>query len=222
MSTTLHECHTKEETVADAIAADLRMNILHGMIKAGTKLREEELSKRYNSSRTPVREAFRILQYENLISYSPFVGVTASRITRKFMEDTWALLCLLERHAAELSVFNATEEELLALRGLRDKILSLHPEDLNGFILTNSQFHLILGKLSGNRELEKAVARNWGSIRSYQILAFEQNIPSRLTHASHEHARVIQAIIDRDIERTREHLQEHLDNSWNRNERCIV
>jgi|GEM_PF-1985244 len=211
----------RSESIAEEIAADLRMRILHGTITAGTKLREIELSKRYNSSRTPIREAFRILQQENLISYSPFVGVTTIALTQKFLEDSGALRRVLESFAVELGIINITEKDMVFLAGLKEKMAYMEPDNTDEFNALNQMFHLMLGQMSKNRELEKAIIRAWNSTLSFRTLSMEQYLPDRIASASLEHINVIQAMLNRNITDGVKYLHEHFDRSLERNKKCV-
>lgn len=79
----------------------------------------------------------------------------------------------------------------------------------------------MLGHMSGNRELEKAIIQAWYSTRSFRILSMEQHMPGRVSLASLEHIKVIQAVMDRNAKEGVRYLKEHFDLSLARNKRCI-
>ncbi len=100
----------------DVVFQTLRAAILRGELKPGERLMELQLAAKLGVSRTPIREAIRMLEQEGLAITIPRKGAEVARMTEKDMEDVLQIRCALEELAARLSCDNITEEELRELK----------------------------------------------------------------------------------------------------------
>ena len=103
----------KKESLVLQISNRLRKEILEGVYKPKEKLIEEDMTKRFNISRSPVRESFRVLEAENLINIIPGKGAFVTNIEEKDIDRIYELRIVLEGLAAKLACRNITDEELL-------------------------------------------------------------------------------------------------------------
>src|SRR5687767_13285702 len=87
-------------TRSERLVEQLRLDIVHGTLPGGTRLTEESLAERYGVSRTPVREALRLLARESLLAYAPRAGYTVSTIDLQEMDDLYVIRCAIEEQAA--------------------------------------------------------------------------------------------------------------------------
>jgi DNA-binding GntR family transcriptional regulator len=198
-------------STAENIASELRRLILSGTLKPGTKLKEEEICKQLHVSRTPLREAFRMLQSERLVTYTRYVGVSVAELSAKFVEDNWDLRTMLESYAAKQVVFNATKEEIEELYKLKKIMLDIKPNEIEKFEKYDKKFHLMIAHLSGNTELENLIIKMWDNSLSLRIIAVQNK--KRITSGCKEHTNVIQAIYERNAKKAVKYMQEHLDNA---------
>ncbi|MFD4820162.1 GntR family transcriptional regulator [Peribacillus butanolivorans] len=196
-------------STAENLASEIRKLILNGTLKPGTKLKEEDICKQLHVSRTPLREAFRMLQSESLVSYTRYVGVSVAELSAKFVEDNWDLRALLECYAAKQVVFNATKEEIEELYKLKKIMLEIKPNEIEKFEENDKKFHLTIARLSGNSELENLIIKMWDNALSLRIIAVQNK--NRITSACKEHAAVIQAIYERNAKKAVKYMQEHLN-----------
>lgn len=201
----------KRHSTAENIASELRRLILNGSLKPGTKLTEEHLCKDLHVSRTPLREAFRMLQSEKLLTYTRYVGVSVAQLSAKFLEDNWDIRALLESYAAKMVVFNATREDIEELYQLKKIMLEIKPNDFEKFTEYDKKFHLTIAKLSGNLELENLIKRMWDNALTLRIIAVQNK--NRIARSCKEHAAVIQAIYERDAKKAVKYMNEHLNKS---------
>ncbi len=94
------------------------MAILSGVLGPGARLRQEELAEVFGTSRIPVREALRALEYEGLVSSEPHRGFTVTALDADDVEEVYALRILLESEAVRLALPLLTDEDLEELEVL--------------------------------------------------------------------------------------------------------
>jgi len=109
-----------ESTKADEIALVLEEAIVSGELEPGQVLRQEELSERFDVSRTPVREALRRLAALGLVSFIPNRGVRVRTITMEELREAFLVRAELESLATEIAAPRFTEAELLELELAED------------------------------------------------------------------------------------------------------
>ncbi len=93
----------KQESIAEQVAEKIRKAILDGELAAGSKVTEHDICNQLNVSRTPVREAFRILQAEGYLTYKPRFGVFVTKLSLQDVYDIWEVRILVEEEIARKS-----------------------------------------------------------------------------------------------------------------------
>src|SRR5205814_7968135 len=106
---------TTDTTKADDLALVIEEAIVSGELEPGTVLRQEQLSERFQVSRTPVREALRRLAALGLVSFVPNRGVRVRTISREELHEAFMVRAELESLATEVAAGKITEEELAEL-----------------------------------------------------------------------------------------------------------
>jgi len=150
--------HLKRNSFVDNICEYLRSAIYRLDFKLGEQINESKLMKQLDVSRSPIREAFRVLEGEGLIERVPQRGVFVKGITLREIEESYSVRAVLEAMAAELAVSNKTEDKLQHLEDLINKMEeSAKKKDFKKFSLQNSKFHKIFIKMANNKELEKTL-----------------------------------------------------------------
>ena len=201
--------------LVDQIVEGLRKAITSGRLKPGEKLKEVEISKTLGVSRSPVREAFRILQVEGLVDIVPRKGVYVHQITRKDVEDIYQLREMIEVFAGRLSAENMTDEDIAELKKLWSKMKSLaKKEELNRYLMASSDFHNKLIACSRNKRLEAIYYGLRNSINSLRYIVHRTN--ERMDSSIREHQAIIEALKARDkdlVEKlSREHVRKGREN----------
>ena len=176
--------------------------------KPGERLVEEALSERYGVSRTPIREALRRLEQEQLViarqgaRYVPHFDVAE-------FEDIYRVRAAIERLAAEQACERASDEELAALRTTWKELLkdaSVEGDDAQPH--ADARFHMRVAELSKNAFLIDSLARINDRIWIIRVVDFSTE--KRVRAIGREHAALVEAIVDRDPERAGEAMQEHI------------
>ena len=135
------------------------MDILSGKIKHGEKLTELSICKKYNVSRTPVREAFRQLESDGLIENKPNRGAFVIGLNKRDISDLFDLRCLFEMQAVQWAIERMNEEEIDKLReNIEFMEFYTLKNDVDKVLQFNSIFHNIIYKGTKNRMLYKTLS----------------------------------------------------------------
>lgn len=129
-------------TLPQAAAERLRALIIEGALAPGTRLNERELSEQLGVSRTPLREAFRLLAAEGLVVQLPNRGVQVVALSRDDVRHAFEVMASLEGLAGELAAARVTAADLADLEALQGDLESAHRRrDLPGYYRVNRAIH---------------------------------------------------------------------------------
>jgi DNA-binding GntR family transcriptional regulator len=196
-------------STTDAVTNALREAILNGTLAPSTWLREDELSRQLNVSRTPVREALRRLSDEQLTVREVHRGtvvapmsiddVLAVYMVREMLEGLAAKMVARRSPAGAIAELNEIQHEMLA---------AADRNDTAALVRLNIDFHRVLRLASGNPYLDRFLVQVENAVRRFGASTFEQ--PGRTAVALQEHQAIIQAIADGDAELAEERAAEHM------------
>lgn len=196
----------------DVVFRTLRKGILHGDLKPGERLMEIQLANRLGVSRTPVREAIRMLELEGLVINSPHKGAQVARITEKDLQDVLEVREGLEELAVKLACERITEQELQELYEASRRFEKLTREKDSSITLlgeADEDFHAIIYQASGNRRLVQLINNLREQMFRYRVeyLKDEENLASLI----HEHDELWSSLKRRDINGARRNMRMHID-----------
>ena len=144
-------------TAQDLVLSALRDAILSGALAPGARLRQEELADVFGTSRIPVRESLRALEYEGLVSSEPHRGFTVTALDADDVEEVYDLRILLEGHAVRLAIPLLTDADLEELEELfRDMVAASTPDEE---LAARERFYLRLYSVTGRPRLVGLIAR---------------------------------------------------------------
>jgi len=199
------------KSIAETVAEIIRNAILMGKIKPGEKLKEHELCKELNVSRTPLREAYRLLQSQNLVSYSPYVGVTVVKLTPRFVEEMWFIKSQLVPQSVALAAEKASPEQVDSLFSIALELKNRCNESPELFHSLDSNLHLTIASFADNAELYKLLTNIYDSTVLARSLTV---VNSRsIKNSCDEHQRILDAIAAKDTQSATKHTQDHLERS---------
>jgi DNA-binding GntR family transcriptional regulator len=211
MATPEAEALPGARTIAQAIAAALRADIAAGSLRAGERLLQAELARRFNVSTTPVREAFAILQHEGLVRLHPQRGATVFVPSVEELHEHYEIRAALEALAAEKAALNFTAADAPPLRDILEAMHSC--TDADQYVELNHRFHMRLYKLSGRERLVNLIDNLRGASGAYLQIYAAEGVPSE--RLDHEHSEILAACEARDPGRaasaTRNHLTQTLE-----------
>ena len=147
------------QPLSAGLYTELQSDILSGAIPNGSKLTEQAICKKYNVSRTPVREAFRQLEADGLIENIPNRGAFVTGLTRRDISDLFDLRALFEVQAVEWAIKRMTSEDIDKLAETVEfmEFYTLK-DDVDKVLTFNSQFHSIIYAGTGNRMIQKTLS----------------------------------------------------------------
>lgn len=189
------------------IASILRKAIFSGDIKAGEELSLTDISNKLNVSRTPVREAFQILESENLLELRMNKGAIVKCIDDNFFKDYYEVRILLETKAIEKAINNGIDVSYLEKihNEFEKNIESSTEEDYKKY---NQNFHFYIWKNANNEKLFSILLSLWNG-PSFQIIGKRNYIDDSLE----EHKEIIEAIKEKNVKRVISCVETHLNTS---------
>ncbi|MGJ7509174.1 GntR family transcriptional regulator [Variovorax sp. GT1P44] len=194
----------------DQVASRLRTMLIEGQIAPGAKLNERELCEQLRVSRTPLREAIKLLAAEGLVDLLPNRGAVAVKLTEADVVNTFELLSMLEAMSGELAAQRITDGELAELRALHYEMMACFARrELSGYYRINARIHEAINDAAKNPVL----TNTYRSVNArVQSLRFRTNQnESKWADAVAEHERMIAALGARDPAAMRQVLIEHLN-----------
>lgn len=193
----------------DEVAAQLRDRIFAGELLPGTFLDEARLAEQLQISRTPLREALKVLTAEGLIRHEPRRGCFVNQVTEQDLDEIFPVIALLEGRCAREAAVNASDVDLLQLEVLHEK-LSRHAKAkrITDYYAANFAIHEAIITLANNRWLAQVI----GDLRKIVKLARLQQLhaPGRLDQSLSEHLAVFAALKARDPEGAEAAMRTHL------------
>lgn len=195
------------------VADRLRTLIYQHELKPGDAIDEMALCERFGISRTPLREALKVLNSEGLIELIPRRGSFVRRMDIEELNELFPVMAVLEGLCAREAVENCNRSELQKLQAMHDNLEVLAAQgDVDAYYEQNFTFHQAIQDLSGNKCLQRII----GDLRKVLRLArhMQLTIPGRLTASMEEHRQIMQAFRNRDPELADKNMQNHLRQQW--------
>jgi DNA-binding GntR family transcriptional regulator len=185
----------------------LRTAVMDGVLVPGQRLREIDVSDWLGMSRTPVREAFRRLERDGLITFVPHKGMTVTVLDHGAIMELYRMREVLEGTAASLAAQHATDAEIDVLRDLISLEIPL-TGDTKALAAHNVSFHNTIYSAAHNRYL----LRSLNGLRDSMALLGETtySVSGRIDAAINEHRTVVDAIARRDPALADKAMRAHL------------
>jgi len=193
----------------EEVAELLRQRIFRRELEPGSWIDELKLAEEYGISRTPLREALKVLAAEGLVTMKVRRGAYVTEVSEKDLADVYHLLALLESDAAGVVAARASDEELASLQTLHNE-LETAVDDRDRFFALNEQFHMRVLELARNRWREQMVA----DLRKVMKLNRHNSLlkSGRLEESLAEHRAIVAALTQRDAALTVQRMREHFEN----------
>jgi DNA-binding GntR family transcriptional regulator len=187
-------------TAQDLVLASVRKAILSGVLAPGARLRQEELAEVFGTSRIPVREALRALEYEGLVTSEPHRGFTVTALDADDVEEVYDLRILLESHAVRLALPVITDEDLDDLEELFQAMQAAPTPDEQ--LASRERFYLRLYSVTGRPRLVGLIMRLRQEVA--RVLRW-----ATIQHSSSIHEHFFEAVRVGDADRAVAHLSGH-------------
>jgi len=191
------------------VAEKLRAQIFAGQLPPGSFLDELALCERLEISRTPLREALKVLTAEGLLRHVPRRGCFVNEVSEQDLDEIFPVIALLEGRCAFEAARKASDADIAALDGLHER-LEQHARAgrINDYYATNLTIHEAIITLANNRWLAQAIA----DLRKILKLARLQQLhaPGRLAQSLAEHLAIYAALRSRNGEAAENAMRSHL------------
>lgn len=196
-------------SLPEAAAERLRSLIIEGQLAPGVRLNERELSEQLGVSRTPLREAFRMLAADGLLIQLPNRGAQVVSLSRDDIQHAFEVMAALEGLSGELAAARVTEPDLKALRGFQSEMELAHARrDLPTYYRVNRAIHDRINAVAGNPILTHSFRTLNARLHA---LRFRSNlVQAKWDHAVEEHREMIEALAAPNGERLRDLLVRHV------------
>ena len=193
----------------EEVAEQLRQRIFRRELEPGSWIDELKIAEEFGISRTPLREALKVLAAEGLVTMKVRRGAYVTEMSEKDLRDVYHLLSLLESDAAGVVAEHATEAQLKTLQDLHAE-LEAAVADREKFFAVNERFHMHLLEMADNRWRSQMVA----DLRKVMKLNRHNSLlkAGRIGESLAEHRAVMAAIEARDGEAAMARMREHFSN----------
>lgn len=200
-------------TLHDELLERLRQMIVDGDLAPGVKVPEKDLCEQFAVSRTPLREALKVLANEGLVTLTPNRGAMVSELTLSDLEETFPVMGALEALAGELACRHVTEPELKRIRQIHDRMTAhYHKGELSPYFALNQQIHELILDAARNPTLASLYRSLAGRVRQARYLS--NMSPERWAEAVAEHEAIIDALEARKGQTLSRILKTHLTNKF--------
>ncbi len=193
----------------EEVAELLRQRIFSNQLAPGSWIDELKLADEYGISRTPLREALKVLATEGLVTMKVRRGAYVTEINAKDQRDVYHLLSLLEADAASVVAASATDEQLQDLQSLHQALVAA-VADTDQFFAVNERFHMRLLEIADNRWRDQLVA----DLRKVMKLNRHHSLlkSGRVAESLSEHQALMNALLGRDPALSAKRMREHFAN----------
>ncbi len=191
------------------VAERLRAQIFAHELAPGSWLDEQSLAQQFGISRTPMREAIKVLASEGLVTTKMNRGAYVTEVDRRDLEQIFTVLSLLEGQAAKETASKATEEELNILDDLHHRLEKAAADrDVEQFFEINVKFHELIQDIASNTWMNGVIA----DLRKVLKLQRRDSLTrtGRLQNSLLEHREILQAILKRDPTAAEAAMRKHL------------
>jgi DNA-binding GntR family transcriptional regulator len=197
-------------TLAESLRQKLEGAIAAGHLEPGSRLDEQEIAQRFGVSRTPVREAFRLMAANNLVELRGRQGATVRAIKAEALIEMFQVMAELEGLCARLAarrVSQAWGSEISAIH--QRLIVSGETGDVDAFYDINQEFHEAIYEASRNAFLADQTRKLRNQVAAYRRRV--TRMPNRIADTVREHEAIMQAILAHDPERAHNTMRDHVN-----------
>ena len=203
--------HAEKRPLHEAVIDRLRDMIVHGDLVPQTKLNERVLCERLGISRTPLREAIKLLASEGLVELLPNRGAMVAPLDPQRVKEIFVVMGGLEALAGELACRDASDADISEIRALHYQMIAHHKRgELADYFHYNQLIHIKLVACAGNATLTQTYRSLNAHVRRARYMANLSR--ERWDKAVEEHEQILEALVKRDSKRLQQLLRDHLAN----------
>jgi DNA-binding GntR family transcriptional regulator len=201
----------QRRTLHDELTERLKDLIFEGHLLPGQKIPERELCERFGVSKTPLREALKVLASEGIVTLRPNRGAIVSTLTVEELDELFPVIGALEALAGEIACSRITDAEVVEIRKRHDAMVGhWKRRNLQRYFARNREIHEAILDATRNETLKSTYRGLSGRVLRARYIA--NMSPDRWAQAVAEHEAIIEALSERDGRRLSEILKAHLAN----------
>ena len=197
-------------TLTENLRLALEAAIAAGHLEPGARLDEQEIALRYGVSRTPVREALRLLAASNLVDLRGRQGATVRIIDRHMLIEMFQVMAELEGLCARLAARRLTPARKAKIIAIHERLKgAAEADDADRFYDVNQEFHEAIYEASCNTFLAEQTRKLRNQVAAYRRRV--TRMPNRIADTIREHEAVMSAIIGHDPDRAHATMRGHVN-----------
>ena len=195
------------------VATTIRDMIVQDVFKPGERIRERQLSEQLNVSRTPMREALKVLEGEKLVTLLPNRGAVVVDPAPSEVRELLEILGALEALGGRLATEKATVDEIAEIRALHFEMLAAFSrKDRLAYFKLNQRIHTSI--IAASRNVSLIETHSHFNARLYRVRYRSNQLNAKWQQAIDQHETIIQALEARDGELLSDQLSSHLGSTW--------
>lgn len=204
----------RRQSLHDQTVEELRLRLLEGRISPGARIPESALCAEFGISRTPLREAMKVLAAEGLLQLLPHRGAVATEVTAEQAQDLFQVLASLENLVGSLAAEKVTPAALDRLENLHERMLDFHGRRRRAdYFRLNVQIHIALAEIADNEVLLKTYFSLTQKAMRARYLANMSD--GRWDESAEEHDTIMDALRQKDGASLASALVHHAENTGN-------
>jgi DNA-binding GntR family transcriptional regulator len=197
-------------TLAESLRQKLEGAIAAGHLAPGSRLDEQEIAQRFGVSRTPVREAFRLMAANNLVELRGRQGATVRSIKAQALIEMFQVMAELEGLCARLAARRVSQTWGDEISNIHQRLVTASESgDIDEFYDINQEFHEAIYEASRNAFLADQTRRLRNQVAAYRRRV--THMPNRIADTIREHEAIMQAILAHDPERAHSAMRDHVN-----------
>ncbi len=199
----------KPRALYEDVAERLRTSIFSHEMPPGSWVDEQSLAQEYGISRTPMREAIKVLAAEGLITMKMRRGAYVTEVSKADLDQIFTVIALLEGQACREVTAKASDKDLQELDSLHSKLEKAAADrDIDGFFSFNQDFHDKIQEIAGNQWMSNVIH----DLRKVLKLQRRDSLTKRgrLEQSLSEHRKILAALLDRNADLAETLMKNHL------------
>ncbi len=198
-------------SLSETVAQRIRDMIRNGVLKKGDRIVEKQLCDALGVSRTPLREALRILKSEGLIDLVPNKGAHVAQPSMQDIRELFEVMSILEGACARTAAQKMSEADFVRLDKLHRKLEKHYQQkDHEKYLEVNHKYHSLIQEMAGNKLFNEIL----GGLRQKILLYRQRQLfqPDRFEASMEEHRLLLEALRNRDADAAESLMKTHLMN----------
>jgi DNA-binding GntR family transcriptional regulator len=193
----------------DMLVAGIREMVIAGALRPGDKIPEQALCQRFGVSRTPLREALKVLASEGMLQLLPRRGAIVANVSPEEVDELFPVMAVLEALAGELVCKRASDADLEQLGAIHDHMMRAYAiRDEATYLQANRSFHETLVATAGNATLTANYMQILMRTRAFRFVA--RKSPENWDAAVCDHHAIMDALRARNVARSARLLRRHV------------